>query len=692
MSDQHSYKELIQRIVELQEQNKDLQAEAIKYRTLFDSFPHGITVSDSDGKVLEANSISEQLLGISKKEHVKRKIDGQDWRIIHSDGTDMPSEEWPGVIALKEKRLVSNFEMGIVKNNDEKIWLHVTAAPIPLKGHGVVITYNDITERREIEAGLEKTRKELEVIKKSADAAHEFADSVINTVREPLISLDQDLRVVTVSRSFYDFFKVKPEETVGQYIYDLGNKQWDIPKLRELLETILPEKTTFDNYEIEHDFETIGHRTMLLNARQIEQAMGKERIILLAIEDITERKQAQKALQESEEKYRTVADFTYNMETWMTPDGMYRYVSPSCERITGYTIAEFLADPNLFIKITHPDDKSKIVEHFHLETNHGLIAQNMGIDFRILTPEGDIRWIGHSCTAVQGRDGRPLGRRESNRDITKRKRAEEEKDKLEDSNRRLQKAESLGCMAGAIAHHFNNKLQVVMGYLEIILSTLPQDDKYMNDLTSVMQAADEAAEVSRLMLTYLGQVTGTREPADLSEICSRSLAKIQNTMPTNVVLETDLLSPGPTIIANSKQIQLILTHLICNSWEATGDELNTIQLSVKVVSSADIPPLNRFPFNWQPEDTSYACLEVRDTGSGIADEDIEKMFDPFFSTKFIGRGLGLPVVLGLVQAYNDVITVESAPGEGSVFRVFFQMLIEKVHFQPDKVINKLETQ
>src|SRR4030042_5386562 len=108
------------------------------------------------------------------------------------------------------------------------------------------------TEGKEIEAGLEKTRKELAVIKKTADEVSEFAESVINTVRDPLISLDQDLRVVTVSRSFYDFFKVKPEETVGQLIYALGNKQWDIPKLRELLETILPQETTFDDYEVEH--------------------------------------------------------------------------------------------------------------------------------------------------------------------------------------------------------------------------------------------------------------------------------------------------------------------------------------------------------------------------------------------------------------------------------------------------------
>ena len=149
--------------------------------------------------------------------------------------------------------------------------------------------------------------KEPEAIKKSADAALEYAESIINTVREPLIALDQDLRVVSVSRSFYEVFKVNPEETVGQLIYDLGNKQWNIPKLRELLETILPQKATFDNYEVEHNFATIGRRIMLLNARQIQRVLGKERIILLAIEDVTERREIEKGLEKARVKLEEVS-------------------------------------------------------------------------------------------------------------------------------------------------------------------------------------------------------------------------------------------------------------------------------------------------------------------------------------------------------------------------------------------------
>src|SRR3989339_1159705 len=141
---------------------------------------------------------------------------------------------------------------------------------------------------------------------KSADEVSEFAENIINTVREPLLLLDKELRVVKASRSFYDFFEVNSDETIGNLIYDLGNHQWNIPKLRELLETILPEKTTFDNYEVEHDFSTIGKRIMLLNARNIQRRSGKEQIILLAIEDITERKEIEAGLEKTRKELAVI--------------------------------------------------------------------------------------------------------------------------------------------------------------------------------------------------------------------------------------------------------------------------------------------------------------------------------------------------------------------------------------------------
>ncbi|MDO8282574.1 MAG: response regulator [Thermodesulfovibrionia bacterium] len=127
----------------------------------------------------------------------------------------------------------------------------------------------------------------IKLLNDEVDEAHEFSESVINTVREPLIVLDSDLRVFSANRSFYTSFKVTPQETIGNFIYDLGNRQWDIPKLRTLLEDILPKNNKFDDYEVEHVFSNIGHKIMLLNARRITHKEKGSHMILLAIEDIT---------------------------------------------------------------------------------------------------------------------------------------------------------------------------------------------------------------------------------------------------------------------------------------------------------------------------------------------------------------------------------------------------------------------
>jgi len=171
--------------------------------------------------------------------------------------------------------------------------------------------------------------------------AREYFEGIVNTVREPLIILDQDLRVITAGRSFYDVFKVRPEETVGQFIYDLGNKQWDIPGLRELLEIILPQKKTLDDYEVEHVFTAIGKRTMLLNARQIQRLLGKEQLILLAIEDITERKRLEDLLMESEERYRrlfeTASDGIVLLEK---REGKITHANTAAGKMLGYSLEE----------------------------------------------------------------------------------------------------------------------------------------------------------------------------------------------------------------------------------------------------------------------------------------------------------------------------------------------------------------
>jgi len=273
---------------------------------------------------------------------------------------------------------------------------------------------------------------------------------------------------------------------------------------------------------------------------------------------------------------------------------------------------------------------------------------------------------------------------ELSREISERKEVEEKKAKLEAQNSQLQKAESLGRMAGAIAHHFNNQLTAVIGNLELAMFKLPPDAEPMKNLGKAMQAANRAAEVSGQMLTYLGQTPGICEPLDLSETCRRSLPMLRAAVSKELVLESELPSPGPVIRANPDKIHQLLLNLVTNAWEAGSEGRGTIQLTVKTVSPTDIPAVNRFPIDCEPRANDYACLEVADAGCGIADEDIERLFDPFFSSKFPDRGLGLPVVLGIIRVHGGAVTVESEPGRGSAFRVFLPLSEVEAPRQADK--------
>ncbi|MEI7815410.1 MAG: PAS domain S-box protein, partial [Coriobacteriia bacterium] len=164
-----------------------------------------------------------------------------------------------------------------------------------------------------------------------------------------------------------------------------------------------------------------GHRALVETVKMpMRDEDGRLVGVLGIAREITELRAAQEALRESEEKFRTVADCTYDWEAWSAPDGTYLYVSPSCERITGHAVAEFMADSNLSVRIAHPDDRSKAIEHFG-QTADEAHGQDEELEYRIVTPDGETRWISHWCTAVHGKDGQWLGRRASNRDITDRK-------------------------------------------------------------------------------------------------------------------------------------------------------------------------------------------------------------------------------------------------------------------------------
>jgi PAS domain S-box-containing protein len=376
--------------------------------------------------------------------------------------------------------------------------------------------------------------------------------------------------------------------------------------------------------------------------------------------------------QKSETNFRLLAE---NIDDvfWLSTPSIDRiiYVSPAFQKIWGLACESLYRQPKLFMESIHPEDQPRVIAALreHLQGN-------WNIEYRIIRPDGAMRWILDRGFPVRDKGGGIIFMCGVDKDITEHKYLEAKKASLEVQNRQLQKTQSLDRMAGAISHHFNNKLNVVMGYLEMVIGDLPPGDSHAENLERAMQSAQKAAEVSGNLLAYLGQIRNKVECLDLSEICTVLLPVLLAGMPKNVALETDLPAPGPYIRADAKQIQQILTNLVINAWEAIGEETGTVRLSVKTVPAADIPASHRFPLEWQPKEQCYACMEVTDSGCGIQGQDIEKIFDPFFSTKFTGRGLGLSIVLGIAKTHGAAITVENRLNGGSVFRVFFPLSVQ----------------
>jgi PAS domain S-box-containing protein len=387
---------------------------------------------------------------------------------------------------------------------------------------------------------------------------------------------------------------------------------------------------------------------------------GKPRRVIGTHTDIEDRRRAEEALRESEEIFRQFMDNSPIYVFFKDENIRAIRLSRNYEKMLGRPVEEMLGKSmdDLF-----PSDLAK-----------SMIADDMRIllEGKQVIVEEELN--GRFYTTIKFpifHDGKPRYLAGYTIDVTDRKTADEEKAYLEAQNQQLQKAESLGRMAGAIAHHFNNQLTVVMGNLELAMAALSRGDRPAKYLADSMQSARKAAKMSELMLTYLGQTPGKHEPLDLSEVSRQSLPILLEAMPKNVALNTDISSPGPTISADANQVQQVITNLVTNAWEAIDGGGGAIKLTVKTVFPPDMPLSHNFPIDWKPLDNIYACIEVSDTGSGIAGRDIEKIFDPFFSIKFTGRGLGLAVVLGIMKSHGGAVNVESEPGRGSIFRAFF---------------------
>jgi len=672
---------------QLRQANITLQISEEKLAVTLNSIGDAVMATDAEGYVTLLNPIAEQLTGWLQAEAAGRPVE-EIFRIINEETRQPANIPVRESLAHGTIQGLANHTILVARDGSERA-IADSCAPIYSRDGqvvGTVLVFRDITERRVIEAGLEKTRKDLEIAKISGDETREYSESMINTVREPLIVLDQDLRVVTASRSFYEFFKVKPEETVGQLIYDLGNKQWDIPKLRELLETILPQKATFNDYEVEHDFATIGRRIMLLNARQIQRVLGKERIILLAIEDITVRKEIEAGLEKtrkelevakiSEDETREYSESMINTvrEPLIVLDQDLRVVTASRSFYEFFKVRPEETVGQLIYDLGNKQwDIPKLREL--LET---ILPQKA--TFNDYEVEHDFATIGRRIMLLNARQiQRMLGKERiillAIEDISERKeieaglkKAHEELMELASELERTTRVKSE--FLANMSHELRTPLNAIIGFSEVLEDGLygALNERQKTYALHIYNAGKHLLSLINDILD-LSKVEAGKMEVEVSRFPIRAALDSSIVMLKEKALKHGLalsieIDPEADIHieADERKIKQILFNLMSNAVKFTPDGGRvTVRVRMAV---------------FQNEDGEQRMLEVsiEDTGIGIKEEDLPRLFGEFtqlhqsvLTKKFEGTGLGLALTKRLVELHHGSIGAESEYGKGSRF-------------------------
>ncbi len=480
-----------------------------------------------------------------------------------------------------------------------------------------------------------------------------YADNIIATLREPFLVLDKSLRVRTANASFFKNFNVSKEETVGRLVYDLGNRQWDIPRLRELLEEVLPRDHSFQDYEVEHHFPTLGRKLMLLNARRCVSVDNRPELILLAVEDITERRRAEVAVQTSEVRYRRLFETAKDGILILDADtGKILDANPFMTDLLGYPLDGFVGKELWEIGLF--SDKSEnegafreLQQHGYVRYDHLPLETNLGVRAEVEFVSNVYR-VDHQHIAQC-----------NIRDISERSRLErqtmEQAVELSDLHRR--KDEFLAMLS----HEIRNPLAAISNAVQLLRLQQASENLIQQRARAIIERQtgqlkhliDDLLEVSRITT---GRVRLRRERVAMAGIVQAAVETVRPLIDQRRHELTVSLPPEPIWLhADASRLEQVVGNLLTNAAKYT-DEGGHVWLTVQQEGDACV-------------------LRVRDTGVGIAAELLPHIFDLFMQAERLmdrsqgGLGIGLSLVRRLVELHGGTVEVSSGPGQGSEFVV-----------------------
>ena len=534
----------------------------------------------------------------------------------------------------------------------------------------------------EIQARLQENLRERDTTEELLRASEQQLHGLMENSPGSIYVKDVDGRYVAVNRRFTELHGRKREEFIGFSDFDLFPPEL-AARVRKSDAQVM---AGAEPLEMEESFQLAdGVHINVVHKFPLIDANGAVHGVCAIATDITERKRAEAEVRESRRQLESLLGQLPGMAFRFSNDGSLTpvYVSRGASGLTGHTARDFLEKHISLEEIIHPEDRVRVRAAIAAAVKK---RRSFEVEYRLIDRAGREKWVLERGQGIHDETGALLFIECLAIDITQRKDAESEKLLVERRLLEGQKLESIGVLAGGIAHDFNNLLTGIIGNSNLAALDLPTQSPVRNNLKQIELASQRAAELCQQMLAYAGKGRFVVQPVELGALVKSTLPLFQASISKSARLHFELQDDLPAVLSDPTQLRQIIMNLVVNASEALGERDGEIAITTNLVQpSADwfdgaplAPPETSMPF---------VRLEVRDTGCGMTEEMIAKIFEPFYTTKFTGRGLGLAAVLGIIRSHRGGLIVRSGVGKGSIFALFFPATTHKPAEKPAKIGN-----
>jgi PAS domain S-box-containing protein len=585
----------------------------------------GLILAGPDGVILDMNQAALRLLGF----RLAGEARGDLLELHGPDGRRLEHHERP-LVRLARGEEFANLIAEVRRVDGGAPWIASYNGAVVRDAGGAValavLTFRDITALRGAEEALRLSEEGLRLAAEGAGAG--------------MWSRNLDTGEILWSEAVRTLFGLPPDTPPTQERFLAAMHPDDRERVQRAIDRAAAGLDAFDEeYRVVWPDGSV--HWLSSRGRAGAAAGGRAHAVHGIVVNIDARKRMEQYLRATTETLRAVIDCSPLAIIATDLEGRVTSWNAAAERIYGFTEAEALnrLSPSI------PEDGWETARADIGRCRNGETLA--GLERRRRRKDGVMIDVMLSLAPVRDSSGRIEGIVAVVADITERKR-------IEDELRQSQQLESLSRLAGGVAHTFNNLLTGVIGNISLALDAIPSGGHSAVELDEALRSAERAATLARQMLAYSGRSRFVVGPADLSEIARGTCALIQDSVAKGISVRQEMPDEGPVIRADASQIQQLVTNLVLNAVEAIGDGGGDV-----VVATG--------------EQNGFAWLEVRDTGAGMDRETMTRIWEPFFTTKFTGRGLGLAAVQGIVRGHGGTIEVESEPGRGSRFRVLLPM-------------------